>query len=114
MIHFYFSLELTTGSNFVEGSEARAGIVKDTSSSLASTPAISHLERGGGADGTPGRSSIHRVTFNTRNEVASEDTDGSLLVTYCPLEQRIRRRREKSPVPPGREPMKVRITVRYV
>ena len=48
-----------------------------------------------------------RVTFNTRNEVASEDTDGSLLVTYCPLEERIRRRRDRSPVPPGREPYKV-------
>ena len=62
---------------------------------------------GEGAE-TPVRASIHRVTFNTRNEVASEDKDGSLLVTYLPLEQRIK---ERSPLP-GREPIKVKYVER--
>ncbi|XP_023332361.1 uncharacterized protein LOC111704367 [Eurytemora carolleeae] len=69
------------------------------------------LTRGdGGRLDTPVRQSIHRVTFNTRNEVASEDKDGSLLVTYCPLEEKIKRR-ERSPLP-GREPIKVKYVER--
>ena len=125
-ILLFFSLELTTGGTFnggggegatagVGGGETRGGIVKDTTASTTNTSQQQQQHSSNNSsssvrtDDTPARTSIHRVTFNTRNEVASEDTDGSLLVTYCPLEERIRRggSRDRSPVPPGREPYKV-------
>ena len=53
------------------------------------------------------RSSGHRVTFNDKNEVASQDKDGKFKVTYRQLGEKIKNQAETN------EPKKAALKVQY-